>query len=71
MYAQKPNNAQISFVTIMFLVFYKQLGNKRFMLDTKTLDNMQIHSMFKELMGGGEEKNTQELSLLITRLYKL
>lgn len=40
MHAHKPNNAQLSFVTIMFLVFYKQLGNKSFMLDTKALPNM-------------------------------
>lgn len=40
MHAQKSNNTQASSVSVMFLVFYKQLGNKSFMLDTKALANM-------------------------------
>ena len=47
MHAQKSNNAQVSFLTIMFLVFCKQLENKSFILDTKALLNMQIQKMLK------------------------
>lgn len=47
MHAQKSNNVQVSFLTIMFLVFRKQLENKSFILDTKALLNMQIQKMLK------------------------